>query len=336
MPRQHAAPVNLHRLRCFLAVVDTGTVTAAARRLRIAQPALSRQVHALEREVGLQLFTRHHNKLRLTPAGVEFARMVRHLIVLSDDVHAAAGGLASGAVRRLVVAATPTTITGLIAPFVATLGAADPLLLTRPAGHLELYDALRGGVDAIVSPASPEAGFARHRLGAVALRAFVSPDHPWARERRAAVGLAELTGQPLILPSDATTSRRVLDTAVARCGLAYDAVEECDDGNTVQANAAAGRGVAVLTDPPRFGTYPVSVREDSDDPGSELTVHLHAAWRPQHYASSLIEDLVRRLGRFLGSPEHLRPHARHEHPGACRDGMENLAERYWPASEPRA
>jgi DNA-binding transcriptional LysR family regulator len=44
---QHGGRVNLHRPRCFLAVVDTGTVTAAARQLLIAQPALSRQVQLL-------------------------------------------------------------------------------------------------------------------------------------------------------------------------------------------------------------------------------------------------------------------------------------------------
>jgi DNA-binding transcriptional LysR family regulator len=299
MPMRHGAAVNLHRLRCFLAVVDTGTVTAAARRLLIAQPALSRQVHALEKEVGLQLFARHHNTLRLTPAGVEFARMARRLLVQSEDLASAADALAAGAVRRLTIAATPASLSAFVAPFVATLGPTDPLLLTRPESHFALYDALRAGADAIVSPAPGEAGFARQPLGAAPLQAHVAARHPWARDRRTEVGLAELLTEPLVLPSSSAVSRRVLDEAVARCGLAYGPVEECDDGRTAQAIAASGKGVAVVTDGPRYGTHPVPVLAEVDDPASVLGVPLHVAWEQHHYAAEVIATLAGRLAKFL-------------------------------------
>ncbi|WP_170231251.1 LysR family transcriptional regulator [Pseudonocardia kunmingensis] len=291
--------MNLHRLRCFLAVVDTGTVTAAARRLLIAQPALSRQVHALEKDVGLRLFARHHNTLRLTPAGVEFARMARHLLVQSESLRSAADALAAGAVRRLTVAATPASLSAFVAPFVATLGPADPLLLTRPESHFALYDALRAGADAIVSPAPGEEGFARQPLGAAPLQAHVAARHPWARDGRTAVGLAELLAEPLVLPSSSAVSRRVLDEAVARCGLTYGPVEECDDGGTAQAVAASGKGVAVVTDGPRYGVHPVPVRGDVGEPASALGVPLHVAWEPHHYAAEVIAALAERLATFL-------------------------------------
>ncbi|MHA6627776.1 LysR family transcriptional regulator [Pseudonocardia sichuanensis] len=291
--------MNLHRLRCFLAVVDTGTVTAAARRLLIAQPALSRQVHALEKDVGLRLFARHHNTLRLTPAGVEFARMARHLLVQSESLRSAADALAAGAVRRLTVAATPASLSAFVAPFVATLGPADPLLLTRPESHFALYDALRAGADAIVSPAPGEEGFARQPLGAAPLQAHVAARHPWARDGRTAVGLAELLAEPLVLPSSSAVSRRVLDEAVARCGLTYGPVEECDDGGTAQAVAASGKGVAVVTDGPRYGVHPVPVLGDVGEPASALGVPLHVAWEPHHYAAEVIAALAARLATFL-------------------------------------
>ncbi|MDT7643796.1 MAG: hypothetical protein QOC75_796 [Pseudonocardiales bacterium] len=303
MPMQHGGRVNLHRLRCFLAVVDTGTVTAAARQLLIAQPALSRQVHALEREVALQLFSRHHNRLQLTPAGREFAAMARGLVVQSENLRAAADGLAAGVVRRLSVAATQASIDGFIAPFVATLSPGDPLVVTRQASHFELYEVLRGGVDAIVSPTAPEAGFTHHLLGTVPLRAYVSPGHPWARDARTAVALAELLAEPLVLPSSSAVSRRELDMAVARAGLAYLQVEECNDGRTVQAIAASGKGTGVVTDAPRYGAHPVLVHERAGDPASLIGIRLHVAWQRHHYATHLIAGLARRLAAFLQAGE---------------------------------
>ena len=59
----------LRHLRYFAAAADEGSVAGAARRLRVAQPALSRQIHELERAVGTPLFTRERRGVQLTPAG---------------------------------------------------------------------------------------------------------------------------------------------------------------------------------------------------------------------------------------------------------------------------
>ena len=60
--------MDLRTLRCFVAVADTGTVTAAAQALSIGQPAVSRQVQQLEREIKVDLFNREDGRLRLTSA----------------------------------------------------------------------------------------------------------------------------------------------------------------------------------------------------------------------------------------------------------------------------
>src|SRR5258708_277570 len=66
--------VNLRHLRYFLAIIDTGNVTKAAARARVAQPALSRQVRALERELRVPLLDRSPSGVTPTPAGEAFAR----------------------------------------------------------------------------------------------------------------------------------------------------------------------------------------------------------------------------------------------------------------------
>src|SRR3979411_1178323 len=75
-PSASLAPdrMNLKQLQYLVAVADEGGFRQGAARLRIAQPALSRQVQNIERELGLQLFDRNSRKVSLTPAGEAFLR----------------------------------------------------------------------------------------------------------------------------------------------------------------------------------------------------------------------------------------------------------------------
>ncbi|MBE7608171.1 LysR family transcriptional regulator, partial [Salmonella enterica] len=69
--------MDLRHARTFVTIAELGTVSAAALRLRIAQPALSRQLEALERELGLLLFDRVGRRLVLTGAGEQLVRECR-------------------------------------------------------------------------------------------------------------------------------------------------------------------------------------------------------------------------------------------------------------------
>ena len=71
--------MDLRHARTFVAVVDHGTVSKAARHLRVAQPALSRQIAELEHDLRLRLFDRVGRRLVLTSAGEQFAGECRSL-----------------------------------------------------------------------------------------------------------------------------------------------------------------------------------------------------------------------------------------------------------------
>ena len=105
--------MNLRRLQYFLAVVDAGTVTAAAERIHIAQPALSRQIKTLENELKLRLFEAQGNKLALTPAGRAFIPAARRLMLETQSLEDAADALRTGRVATLVAAATAASVRGL-------------------------------------------------------------------------------------------------------------------------------------------------------------------------------------------------------------------------------
>jgi DNA-binding transcriptional LysR family regulator len=81
--------MNLTRLRYFIAVAEARSVVRAAEALRVAQPALSRQLQALEKAVGTALLERHPRGVTLTPAGTA---LLRHA---QDAVRAADAGIAA-------------------------------------------------------------------------------------------------------------------------------------------------------------------------------------------------------------------------------------------------
>ena len=74
--------LNLRQLRTFVAIVDAGGVGHAANRLHVTQPTASRQIHALEADLGVKLFDRIGRRVRLTAAGEEV--LARGRLLLSD------------------------------------------------------------------------------------------------------------------------------------------------------------------------------------------------------------------------------------------------------------
>jgi len=80
MPKRYGIRMELRHLRYFSAVAETGNITRAAVRLRVAQPALSRQLADLERELDIRLLDRGRKGVTLTAAGREFHRRAKTLL----------------------------------------------------------------------------------------------------------------------------------------------------------------------------------------------------------------------------------------------------------------
>src|SRR5699024_759854 len=139
------ALMNIRRLEYFLSVVDTGTVTHAAAQMHIAQPAMSRQIRTLERELKLNLFVTEGNRLVLTAAGRQFSTMAREVIATVRGTEHAAASLRTGRVESLTVATTVASARGFLADFIATTTTEDPALIVRTADHYAIEPMLDSG-----------------------------------------------------------------------------------------------------------------------------------------------------------------------------------------------
>jgi DNA-binding transcriptional LysR family regulator len=282
--------MELRTLRYFLAIVDYGSVTAAAKRVHIAQPAISRQIQGLELELGVDLFLRDGRRLRLSPAGRRLLPIVRDLIARADSARAAMTALAQGIQVELTVAAHPTTIADVIAPFVASRGEpfATPTFVVASADAA--YDALaRAEVDLAISTSLPPRDTASHLVARFPIWAQVPSTNALAGHDR--ITLSTLLWQPLVVLDFTHGTRRVFEDEVRRAHASYRMAAEVGVPGIAQALSASGIGVAILTDDPAYDLRKLLI-DGADGP---LHISLHAAWDPTHYAADAIREFVTAL-----------------------------------------
>lgn len=295
--------MDLRHLRYFLAVAEYGTVTAAALHCHVAQPAVSRQLHRLEQDLGITIFTRHGPRLALTEAGRAFIPVASEIVNRADQATIFARQMAEGSPIRLVVAAASTTIDYVLAPFVAELAPDAPFLAAELVAADAVHDAVRSGLDIGVSATLPPVdSLAWRALTEVPLRAYVHPGHAW--DGRESVTLDELVEEPLIVPLVSNPTRMRFDRALAAAGLRFSRHEVVEAAPLRIALAKSGRGVAIATDLVRFGARPVFVHDSEDNP---IRLSIHACWNPAHYAAKAIHDIVEELAEF--SEDHVRTSA---------------------------
>ena len=228
--------MDLRTLRCFVAVADTGTVTAAAQALSIGQPAVSRQVQQLEREIKVDLFNREDGRLRLTSAGRVLLPVARAALRRTEDVSRVARDLAAGRLDEVRILSSVTTRDDVLAPWVATWEPTAPLPSLDEASVDDIYVRLLTEADLAISPVPPPAPLERLVVAYLPLWAYVATDHPWAG--RAHVTVAELAAAPLLALDRRFHARRVLDSTFDRAGLGVEPVAEFHSPVTAQAVAA--------------------------------------------------------------------------------------------------
>ncbi|MFG1804151.1 LysR family transcriptional regulator [Micromonospora carbonacea] len=296
--------MELRTLRYLLAVADAGTVSAAARLVHVSQPSLSRQLRGLEQSLGIRLFDRRDGRLSLTSAGRDFLPIARDVVARADLAAKAVATIRSGVLSSITISCPGTTLTDVIAPFLATWGTADPMPGVWEESPPAIYGSLQRGADLAIGTEPPPSHLGRLPIATLSVWAYVPAAHRW--HGRAVVPLADVVGEHLLLLPPEQHARRALDAAVAAAGLAYGTTTEFGTPEVAQAVAAAGRGVAVVSDDTRFGLWPVAIEAGR----AVVSIRLFAAWSRGHHAEEAIRSIARRLadfcGRRYGRPRPLR------------------------------
>jgi len=244
--------MNLRYARTFVTVAELGTVSKAAARLRIAQPALSRQISAFEKELGLRLFDRVRSRLVLTGEGEQLLSDCRVLLNYANSLGERAQLLRRGDTGVLKVATSPQIIEGVLADFlheytgryanvqvklIEALGWPDTVnKLERGEIHLG-QNLLRA-----VEPGDPR--FASYPLEAVDLLAACHPS--LLSSPGETIEISRLAPYPLLLLDGSFVFRRNFDAACRLAGFEPSIKFESRTPHTLLAMAERGHGVAVI------------------------------------------------------------------------------------------
>ncbi|MFI6734323.1 LysR family transcriptional regulator [Nonomuraea sp. NPDC050451] len=195
--------MDLRYVRYAMAIARAGSLRRAATALHIAQPTLSEQLRALEKEIGVELFSRSSSGVQLTEAGEAFLAQATVAVDAFDRAVAAARNKVTTA--RLGVA---DGLADVVARLLSQLQTSN--LRVAPMGTAEQIVSIADGTLQAglgYAPGSLPRGVARMLIHRFPVRALLHRDHPLAAYE--ALSLADLAGEPLVMPeSDAVAGAR--------------------------------------------------------------------------------------------------------------------------------
>ncbi len=149
-------PLDWNQLRAFLETADTGSLSAAARKLGLTQPTLSRQVAAIEQSMGVTLFERVGKTMALTPTGLDLLEHARAMGTAAEALSLAATGRSQALGGVVSVSASDMVAACLLPPLVRRLREREPGIAIEVIATNALSDLQRREADIAIRHVKPE------------------------------------------------------------------------------------------------------------------------------------------------------------------------------------
>ncbi|WP_376096473.1 LysR family transcriptional regulator [Roseomonas sp. CCTCC AB2023176] len=282
-----------HLWRAFLAVVRTGSLSAAARDLRLTQPTLGRQVAALEAALGQALFSRAPDGLRPTDLARQLLPHAEAMGAAAAALRRAATGEAEGVSGTIRLAASEFFGGVVLPPMLARFAAAQPRVTVELSLSNLTEDLLRRDADLAVRNVRPaQASLVARRIGDVPIGFFASRGYAAARGLPGTV--ADMADHPLVArPEHEGVARGILGAAPRFALFASDDL-------AVHAALRAGVGIGYCQVPAGRGDpdlLPVL-------PGTVLAsipvwLAMHEDLRGTRRVRALFDHLAEELARYV-------------------------------------
>lgn len=237
--------MDLRQLHYFLTIVQEEQITAAAKKLHMAQPPLSQQMKLLENELGVILFKRGPHHIELTPAGKALAKRSRQLLELADSTKREVSDFQHGMRGTLSIGTVSSSGSVLLHPGMQKFRQAYPDV------HFEIHDGNTYQLLELMDQDIIEIGIVRtpfqtnrfhvHTFAPEPMIATVHKDFDWCPEKTH-VTLAEIAAKPLIIYR---RFNEVIKDVFETHGLVPNLYCRNDDARTTILWANAGMGIAV-------------------------------------------------------------------------------------------
>ena len=243
--------MELRHLRYFVTVAEELNISRASARLRISQPAVSRQLRDLEEELRVALFNREKHGLKLTPAGQAFLAHARDLLRRSGDAVKQMAAFGEQSKETLTVGYIAPILSGMLTPGLRSFSQSHPQteVALREMTPGEQVKALRAGRIDLALLGNPcaelDREFTMTVLTRIPFQAVLPDNHLLALRKR--IALSELEGEPFIGFSEETFPGRN-DAICAGCqsaGFTPRFRQHVENLSALLALVAAGKGVTL-------------------------------------------------------------------------------------------
>lgn len=295
--------MNLHHLKVFLAIAETGSISAGAARLFISQPAVTREIRELEARLNLRLFDRQSRGVSLTAAGQRLLPYAERIFALEQaaerDLHAFAN-LSCG---ELALGASATLGSYLLPGLIAGFHQQHPqlqlsLLIGNTADSLRQLERNEITLAFIEGPFDREQ-FSHRLLGADALLPVASPQHPLAG--RSQLSPAELVATPLLIREQGSGTRTTLEQAYQALGLEPCIAMALGNSEALKRSLLNGQAIAWISE--------LAVQEELRSgqlcclavSGLSISRDLHAVWQREHSLSPAADALLNQVHDALNT-----------------------------------
>lgn len=298
------APMEFRQLSYFIAVVETGSISAASRRVHVAQPALTRQIRLLEEDLGTRLLERHARGISLTVAGQALFEEAVQLLDTRTRIRTRLSALGQGRIGKVSLG---VTVTHLWVPEVA--GLLGRYRDRYPRVAFEVFPLLsgpqlerlrEGSLDAgiLYLDGAEQPGLSTRLLQRDHLMLAVPEASHWAAEPPSR--LAELADADFVW-GFRSASPVYFDRVMAhfaRLGFAPRVVQYGADNITILSMVAAGLGIAIV--PAASACHPMpGIRFLELEELTGCDMPLWMAWR-QNNDSPALHNLVALAGEAFG------------------------------------
>lgn len=247
-----AAYTDLVSLRLLAAIAETGSISAAGKRIGVSQQAASVRMRQLEARFGLALLDRTTRGSRLTPEGATVATWAADVVDAADRFQAGVAALRTQDPRPFAIAASLTIAEYLLPRWLMAMRAAQPTprrqISVTATNSERVLDRVRDGTHQLGFIESPlqTGGLAVVAVARDELVLVVAPEHPWARRR--SVSAAELARTPLVTRERGSGTRLSAERLLAEAGHTPVApLVEFPTTAAIRTAVAAGAGPAILS-----------------------------------------------------------------------------------------
>lgn len=240
--------MELSQLRTIIHVAELGSLSKAADRLNIAQPALSRQVRLLEEELGTRLFERHGRGMVISEAGQEVLRHAYRINAEIQEIRSAVSD-SDASLRGHVSIGMPPTVSDILSvPLVLAFQEKHPDATIRVVSAYSGYvlDWLhRGEIDAAILFESKSARSVKSEPLLEEKLFLIGPEDS-DLDPNQPVDFTKLESERLLLPSAGHSLRNLLDECAKARGIQLRVTVEADSYSTLKNLVRAGHGTTIL------------------------------------------------------------------------------------------